>query len=289
MTEKERISLGAQLTRSYSDNHKAPFQAQLIVSSWGGELKQRFDTVLLKHHENWTGVEFMEGDFVEAAERAKVLMKENKKSKLAGVFTAEGEEKFSNVASAGSMPVAEVDENGKRANVQSDPIPEDTAGSIYDKTTLGLEEPFNNDLTGEGEVVYLTSDSPHTLDRLKPHSTYIIGGLVDKNRHKGICYKTACDRGVRTAKLPIGEYMEMQSRFVLATNHVVEIMVRWLECGDWGESFMKVMPKRKGGKLKEVWGVEGDGNAQDVSGQASPELSGNSTPMMVVQPQPENN
>lgn len=103
----------------------------------------------------------------------------------------------------------------------------------------------------EGEVIYLTSDSPNTLDELKPYSTYIIGGLVDKNRHKGICYKTACDRGIKTAKLPIGQYMEMQSRFVLATNHVVEIMVRWLDCGDWGEAFLQVIPKRKGGKLKQ--------------------------------------
>ncbi len=44
----------------------------------------------------------------------------------------------------------------------------------------------------------------------------------------------------------------MQSRFVLATNHVVEIMVRWLECGDWGEAFIKVMPKRKGGRLRQA-------------------------------------
>jgi tRNA (guanine9-N1)-methyltransferase len=115
MTEKEWISLGAQLTRSYSDNHKAPFQVKFIISSWGGELQQRFGAVLLKHHENWRGIEFMEGDFVEA----KVLMKENKKSKLAGVFAAEGEEKLRTVAPARSMPVAEVDENGKDGNIQS--------------------------------------------------------------------------------------------------------------------------------------------------------------------------
>jgi len=102
-----------------------------------------------------------------------------------------------------------------------------------------------------GEIVYLTSDSPDTLTALSPYSTYIVGGLVDKNRHKGICYKIACERGIKTAKLPIGEYMDMQSRKVLATNHVVEIMIRWLECGDWGEAFMKVIPKRKGGKLRE--------------------------------------
>ena len=101
-----------------------------------------------------------------------------------------------------------------------------------------------------GEIVYLTSDSSDTLYELKPYGTYIIGGLVDRNRHKGICYKRAIDRGVRTAKLPIGDYMQMNSRFVLATNHVIEIMLRWLELGDWGEAFQRVVPKRKGGVLK---------------------------------------
>lgn len=109
------------------------------------------------------------------------------------------------------------------------------------------EEPKPED----GEVVYLTSDSPYTLTELKPFSTYIIGGLVDKNRHKGICYKAAMERGLKTAKLPIGEYMKMDSRFILATNHVVEIMLKWLELGDWGEAFIAVIPKRKGGVLKK--------------------------------------
>ncbi|KAE8322278.1 guanine-1-methyltransferase-domain-containing protein [Aspergillus sergii] len=103
----------------------------------------------------------------------------------------------------------------------------------------------------DGEIVYLSSDSPNTLTELKPYSTYIIGGLVDKNRHKAICYKTAVEKGIKTAKLPIGDYIQMASRQVLATNHVVEIMIRWLELGDWGEAFMKVIPRRKGGTLKD--------------------------------------
>ncbi|KAL4897730.1 guanine-1-methyltransferase-domain-containing protein [Aspergillus ambiguus] len=102
----------------------------------------------------------------------------------------------------------------------------------------------------DGEVVYLSSDSQNTLTELKPYSTYIIGGLVDKNRHKGVCHKHAVEKGIKTAKLPIGEYIEMNHRSVLATNHVVEIMLRWIELGDWGEAFMKVLPPRKGGMLK---------------------------------------
>lgn len=56
--------------------------------------------------------------------------------------------------------------------------------------------------------------------------------------------------GIPTAKLPIGEYMTMQSRSVLAVNHVVEIMLKWLETGDWGEAFLSVIPKRKEAKLR---------------------------------------
>ncbi|MCJ1256320.1 tRNA (guanine(9)-N(1))-methyltransferase [Lignoscripta atroalba] len=223
MLEKERISLAAQLTRCYSDNYKAPFQAHLAISSFEGQLKERFDKVLLGHYQSWKGVKILNGDFVEAAEQAKEWMVGNRGGILAGAFAS-------------------------RTNVEATP---------EDQTVHA------------GEMVYLTSDSPNTLTELKPYSTYIIGGLVDKNRHKGICYKTAMDRGFKTAKLPIGEYMEMTSRFVLATSHVVEIMLRWLELGDWGEAFLRVMPKRKGGVLKGTKSTQGadvneDQCAEDV-------------------------
>ncbi|KAF7590729.1 tRNA (guanine(9)-N(1))-methyltransferase [Aspergillus hancockii] len=196
MLEKERISLSAQLTRSYSDNRGAPFRSHLVFSSFNKLLKERFDTTLGKTHHQWKGIRIMEEDFAQAAEQAKEWMAEPKGGQLAGMFA--------------------------------------------DKTAANPED---------GEIVYLSSDSPNTLTELKPYSTYIIGGLVDKNRHKAICYKTAVEKGIKTAKLPIGEYIQMASRQVLATNHVAEIMIRWLELGDWGEAFMKVIPRRKGGTL----------------------------------------
>jgi tRNA (guanine9-N1)-methyltransferase len=129
------------------------------------------------------------------------------------------------------------------------------------KTSAGAagsgEQEQDGALAEEGEVVYLSSESDNVLTHLKPNSTYIIGGLVDKNRHKGICHKRAVSRGIKTAKLPIGEYLEMKSRQVLVTNHVLEIMLKWMEFGDWGKAFMAVMPERKGAKLK------GDGDEED--------------------------
>lgn len=119
------------------------------------------------------------------------------------------------------------------------------------------------------DVVYLSSDSPYTLERLEPNTTYIVGGLVDKNREKGLCYRRARERGIRTAKLPIGQFMVMQSRQVLATNHVVEIMLRWLEYEDWGKAFLSVIPKRKGGILRED-----ESKGEDASEQGESDSEG---------------
>jgi tRNA (guanine9-N1)-methyltransferase len=174
-------------------------------------------------------VKFLDCGFVEAAEEAKKWMSDEKYGgKLAGAF------------SACVFPNHGSDEADAHAVAK---------------------------LKEDAEVVYLTSESPNTLTVLKPYSTYIIGGLVDKNREKGICYKRAVEAGVKTAKLPIGEFMEMQSRKVLATNHVNEICVKWLECGDWGEAFLKVIPKRKGGKLKGDHGEQAVETEEDDDGE----------------------
>ena len=200
MMDKERKSLAAQITRCYSDNHKAPFKAHLAISSFEGHLKERFDNILSGNYSSWKGVKFLEEDFIDVAKQAKEWMDADNGGKLDG--------------------------------------------------DLKPDELHSEEGSKVGEVVYLTSDSPDILTELKLYSTYIVGGIVDRNRHKGLCYKRAMDRGIKTAKLPIGDYMQMSSRFVLATNHVSEIMIRWLELKDWGEAFLRVIPKRKGGVLK---------------------------------------
>ncbi|XP_018419780.1 PREDICTED: tRNA methyltransferase 10 homolog A [Nanorana parkeri] len=102
------------------------------------------------------------------------------------------------------------------------------------------------DLMKSEDLVYLTSDSPEVLHELDETKAYIIGGLVDHNHHKGITYKQALDFGIRHAQLPLGNFVKMNSRKVLAVNHVFEIILAYLEKKDWKDAFFSVLPPRKG-------------------------------------------
>jgi tRNA (guanine9-N1)-methyltransferase len=225
MFDAELKSLGLQITRCYSDNRKAKYRTHLAVSSWGGKMKERFEGILGNQHTSWKGFKFFEEDFVDVSNKSREWMTGPRGGVVAGALKP------------GFDPEAESDQAEGAEGTETEDKPSDE----------------------EGEIVYLSSESDNVLTTLKPNSTYIIGGLVDKNRHKGVCHKRAVERGIKTAKLPIGEFLEMKSRQVLVTNHVLDIMLKWLECGDWGKAFMAVLPERKGAKLR------GDGSTTETT------------------------
>jgi len=116
----------------------------------------------------------------------------------------------------------------------------------YDRWLMCKTVKHYVDVFGNKNVVYLTADSETVLETLDDNTTYIIGGLVDKNRYKGLCFEEAKKREVRTARLPIGKYLEGNSRKVVTVNQVFHMMLHFRETQDWEKSFLAVMPQRKG-------------------------------------------
>lgn len=106
-----------------------------------------------------------------------------------------------------------------------------------------LEKVFQQD-----EILYLTSESENVLSSNEPldeKTVYVIGGLVDHNSRKGLCHELAVKNNWRHARLPIDEFVKLNSRRVLACNHVLEILLNFIELSDWKKAFEKNIPKRK--------------------------------------------
>lgn len=100
-----------------------------------------------------------------------------------------------------------------------------------------------NDL--KQKIFYLSADSENEINDLNKDFTYIIGGIVDRNKYKFLSYNKAKKLGINHGKFPIGEYLNLNSSKVLTTNHTFAILNEFNLKHDWKEAFLSVIPKRK--------------------------------------------
>ncbi len=124
----------------------------------------------------------------------------------------------------------------------------------HQKEYIEMTDLFSvNGCSNTKEIVYLSAEAEETLETLSPNCVYVIGGVVDRNSFKGICYEKAKAQGLRMAKLPIKGNYDMTSSHVLTVNHVFEILLTYQSNGNnWKDAFSKVIPNRKVARAKEV-------------------------------------
>lgn len=116
----------------------------------------------------------------------------------------------------------------------------------YENWDVEFYEKSYLDVYPKDKLVYLTSDSENVIEEFENDTYYVIGGLVDHNEHKGLCYKIAKEQGIRHGCLPLTKYVDMKTRRVLTIDHVFEIVLKVCEGMQWQDALLKVLPLRKG-------------------------------------------
>ena len=101
-------------------------------------------------------------------------------------------------------------------------------------------------------IYYLSADSENNIENIDKNSTYIIGGIVDRNKYKGLSLNKAKELGINHGKFPIGEYLKLQSSQVLTTNHTFHILNEFSIRHDWKEAFVSIITKRKQEENEEL-------------------------------------
>ena len=88
---------------------------------------------------------------------------------------------------------------------------------------------------------YLSSDGEQVLESVPEGCTVVIGGLVDRNRHKGVTVAAAAEKKVPCFRLPAEA---VAGKKPLTTNQVVALVCRFVESGSWVAAAANVVPKR---------------------------------------------
>lgn len=104
---------------------------------------------------------------------------------------------------------------------------------------------YLNVVPDRSKLVYLSADSENLINDLDPEDIYIIGGIVDHNKHKKLTYTKANDEKIRHARLPIQENIQLGTSAVLTVNHVFDIICNYLRIKDWKETMQIAIPTRK--------------------------------------------
>ncbi|KAG9103223.1 tRNA (guanine(9)-N(1))-methyltransferase [Ceratobasidium sp. 370] len=269
MTEKEVGSLCSQLAYTYASHRRTrtPFTSLLFTSLNGRALKH-LDDINDGSYRRWKGAEWWTGD-IDGLWNPPAGTEQQAEEAATGETVLTNADIDAVPGQAGISPPTTTNIEGDEQPTPGAPAP---APPTRGKSRRSRKQPApqTRSSCSRESVVYLTADAEDELLELHEGETYIIGGIVDRNRHKvpfeNLCADKAREMNVRSARLPIGRYLaDMPTRKVLTVNQVFDILMYWVSTRDWEQAMQKVMPKRKfnanGKKGKILKDLPTDGNA----------------------------
>jgi Trm5-related predicted tRNA methylase len=127
------------------------------------------------------------------------------------------------------------------------------------------EEPYY-EVFDKSKIVYLSSESHNVLTEVSEDKVYVIGGLVDHNAKKGLCFQLAEERGIAHARLPLKEWVDMEARGVLSINQVFSIVANVSLGMPWQTAILNAIPARKNAQAKQD---DNSYNTSDEDGEGS--------------------
>ncbi|KAF8742918.1 tRNA (Guanine-1)-methyltransferase, partial [Rhizoctonia solani] len=280
MSEKEVGSLCSQLAYTYATHRRTrtPF-TNLLFTKLSGRTREQLDGTNDASYRRWRYTEWWEEDIDGLWNLPATITQPTTEDPLQ---TADEPTETSSAAPEGTEPIPNPESNtGVETSTEAPELAtgsESPAGMTELTPSAHLKQrraskvdptPQIRSTCPQESVVYLTADAEDEILELKEGETYIIGGIVDRNRYKNLCANKARDMGVRSARLPIGRYLkDMPTRKVLTVNQVFDILVHWVTTRNWEDAMQKVMPKRKfnanGKRGKRSQVRAGDEDGEDI-------------------------
>ncbi|XP_056225979.1 tRNA methyltransferase 10 homolog B isoform X1 [Seriola aureovittata] len=108
------------------------------------------------------------------------------------------------------------------------------------------------DLFPTETIIYLSPDAEEALETVDADKVYVLGGLVDESIQKKLSFSRAGELSVRTARLPIDEFMVKKNNAknfhskILAVNQVFDILLTFCDTGSWSDALQAWFPLGKG-------------------------------------------
>ncbi|KAI5138148.1 tRNA (guanine9-N1)-methyltransferase [Nematocida ausubeli] len=260
MTDKEMRSLCEQIRYVYAANRVAQNPVNLTVGNstlLNGYLRQDI--------ENWTNIQFRSKSIQDITKDKVVREEEGVKMTGEGVKVAGEsiEESLKPESAKVTEEIAEykaareeaegVEESLKPESTKNHEMPENNPESDKPESTKNHDNPEKvetkdplddsiDDSVDISDIVVLTADAEEELTEMEEGTIYVIGGLVDRNRHKGYTERRFKE-SFRTARLPIEK--KLNSSTVLSTLHVFNILLSYTQTQDWNAAIEEHLPMRK--------------------------------------------